>query len=57
MEKKEKCHFFPKTEQEGKTGPVRGVGTYGGDTRKESRRVNMMEILCIHVGKWKRGAY
>jgi hypothetical protein len=43
--------FFKNREQEGKTGPFWGFATLGlgKDIRKECRRVNMMEILCIHV--------
>jgi hypothetical protein len=55
---KQKCLFFflSNREQEGKTCPVKGVGTSGRrwkNIRKGCRRVNMVEILHIHVCKWK----
>jgi hypothetical protein len=28
-----------------------------GEVRKGCRRVKMVQILCIHVYKWKNGAY
>jgi hypothetical protein len=47
--------FFKNREKEGKIGPVWGVGTSeeGEDIRKGCRRVNMVEILCTCVCKWK----
>jgi hypothetical protein len=47
--------FYIKGEQEGRTGPVWGVGTSGRreDVGRGCRRVNMVEILCTHVCKWK----
>jgi hypothetical protein len=47
--------FFRNREQEGKTGPVWEAGTsvMGQVIRKEYRRVNMIEILYVHVCKWK----
>jgi hypothetical protein len=55
---KQKCHFiffYTIGEQEGRTGPVEGVGTSGrGDeVGKGHGRVNMVQILCTHVCKWK----
>jgi hypothetical protein len=43
-------------EQEGKMGPMWTVGATGRevDVRKRCRRVNMVEILCTHVYKWKK---
>jgi hypothetical protein len=44
-----KMPFFKNGEQEGKTGPVWGLAPVSvGDTRKGSRRGNIMEILCTH---------
>jgi hypothetical protein len=47
--------FFKNGQQEGKTGPVCGLVLVGGgeDIRKGCRRVNVVEILCTHVCKWK----
>jgi hypothetical protein len=48
--------FKKKKGQEGKTaGPRAGTMSSGEDIRKGCRRVNMVEILCIHVCKWKNG--
>jgi hypothetical protein len=46
---------FSFTKQEGRTGPVWGFGTSGrGEVAgKVRRRVNMVQILCTHVCKWK----
>jgi hypothetical protein len=43
--------FYKSGEQEGRTGPLWGVGTSGRreDVGKGCRRVNMMQILCTHV--------
>jgi hypothetical protein len=42
------------TEQEGKTSPIWGVVTMGGGKiRKVWGRLNVVEILCTHVWKWK----
>jgi hypothetical protein len=52
--------FFKKIiEQEGRTGPVwkYGASRKGEEVEKVCRRVNMMEILCNHVGKWKNETY
>jgi hypothetical protein len=49
-------YFIYKTrEQEGGTGPVWGVGTSrrGKKLGKEHGWVNMGQILCTHVCKWK----
>jgi hypothetical protein len=45
--------FFTKTEQEGKTGPVWRVGTSGrgGEYKERDQKVNMIEIICMHVCK------
>jgi hypothetical protein len=46
--------FFNKNrDQEGKTGPVWGVGSSGKeeDIRKVCRRVNVVEIFSTHVCK------
>jgi hypothetical protein len=53
--KQTKMSFFKKREQEGKTGSVWGVSISGrgDDIRKGCRRVNILEILCSHVCKWK----
>jgi hypothetical protein len=43
-------------EQEGKISPVWGIATSGRGQdirRKGCRRVNRVEILSIHVYKWK----
>jgi hypothetical protein len=49
--------FFPKTEQEAKTGPLYAGGAHQNerreDIRKGCRRVNMVGISYIHVLKWK----
>jgi hypothetical protein len=47
--------FLIKTEQEGNTDPVWGIGTSGrGETiRKGSQRVNRVEGFCTHVCKLK----
>jgi hypothetical protein len=48
--------FHQNGEQEGKTGPVlAGLVSMGRgkDIRKGCRRVNMTEISCTHVCKWK----
>jgi hypothetical protein len=58
---KQKCHFFLLfssyriREEEGRTGPAWGVGTgrRGEKVRRGCRRVNMVQILCTHVCKWK----
>jgi hypothetical protein len=46
-----KTSYFKKGEQEGRTGPVGGVGTSGkgADIRKGCRRVNVVEILGTYV--------
>jgi hypothetical protein len=51
---KQKCLFFffyINREQEGKTGPVWGSGTSwrGEDIRKGNKRMNMVEILRVHI--------
>jgi hypothetical protein len=50
--------FYKNGEQEAKTGPVRGFGTSGTgeDIRKGCKRVNMVEILCTRICKWKNEA-
>jgi hypothetical protein len=59
---KYKCHFFLFFlyiigEQEGGTGLALGAwfGTSqrGEEVGKGCRRVNMVQILCTHVCKWK----
>jgi hypothetical protein len=48
--------YFSFAEQEGRTGPVWwGADTSGRgeDVGKGCRRVNMVQILCTHVFKWK----
>jgi hypothetical protein len=48
--------FFDKDrEQEGITSPLCGVGTsgMGEDVGRGCRKVNMVQILCIHICKWK----
>jgi hypothetical protein len=54
---KQKCLFFRNREQEGKTGPIWRLGSSGMEEgiRKGCRRVNVdvVEILCSHVCKWK----
>jgi hypothetical protein len=47
--------FLKNEEREGKTGPVWGVGTNGRgkNMRKRYKKVNMVEIFCTHVCKWK----
>jgi hypothetical protein len=51
--------LYKNGEQEGKAGPVLGVSTSGRgkDIRKRHRRVNMVEIFCTHVCKWKNETY
>jgi hypothetical protein len=52
---KQKCLFTKKGEKEGKTVSIWGFGTSGRgeDIRKGYRRVNVVEILCTHIHKWK----
>jgi hypothetical protein len=57
---KQKCHFifsFIKSEnrREEEQGLPRGVGTSGRgkEVGKGYGRVNIVQILCIHVYKWK----
>jgi hypothetical protein len=47
--------FYKMGEQEGRTDPLWGFGTSRSreDVGKEGRRVNMVQILCAHVHKWK----
>jgi hypothetical protein len=47
--------FYKNREQEGKTGPVWGVGIGGrkNGVGKGHRRVNMVQILYAHVCKLK----
>jgi hypothetical protein len=47
--------FFKTGEQKGKICSVWEVGASGKgeNIRKRYRRVNMLEILCVHVCKWK----
>jgi hypothetical protein len=49
--------FYKIVEQEGRTGPVWQVGTgeRGEEVGKDCRRVNMVQILCTHLCKWKNG--
>jgi hypothetical protein len=58
---KQKCCFvFYKNEkQESRTDLVSGVGTSGSgkDVEKGCRRVNMVQILCTPVCKWKHETY
>jgi hypothetical protein len=44
--------FFKNRDQEGKTDPVWGLVPVGGD-RIKKRLVNMVQILCTPVCKWK----
>jgi hypothetical protein len=46
-----KMYFLKNREHEDKTGLFLGVGTSGRgeDIRKGCRRVNVVEMLCIHV--------
>jgi hypothetical protein len=51
--------FYIIGEQEGGIGPVGGgIGTTGSgeDVGKGCRRVNMVQILCVHICKWKNDA-
>jgi hypothetical protein len=50
--------FYKIGEQEGRTGPVRGIGTSGSgkEVGKECQRVNIVQIVCTHVCRWKKGA-
>jgi hypothetical protein len=46
--------FFPKNRTDCKTGPVWGLYQWeGGDYKESVEEVNMVEILCTHVWKWK----
>jgi hypothetical protein len=47
--------FYKIGEQEGGTGPARGVSTSGREeaVEKESRRVNIVQILGTHACKWR----
>jgi hypothetical protein len=45
--------FFKNGGQEGKQ-VLSGTSGRGEDKRKGYRRVNMLEILCIHVQKWEK---
>jgi hypothetical protein len=42
--------FYKIREQEGRTSSVLGVGT---SVEEGCRRVNMLQILCTNVCKWK----
>jgi hypothetical protein len=46
-----KITFFKNGKQEGKTGPVWGLGTSGKeeDKRKGCRRMSVLETLCTHI--------
>jgi hypothetical protein len=46
-------------DQDGRIGPVGGVGTSwrGKDMGRVSRWVNMLQILCAHIYKWKHETY
>jgi hypothetical protein len=47
---KNKNAYFQNKDQEGKTGPVwRLEPVWGADIRKGCGRVNVVEILCIHL--------
>jgi hypothetical protein len=54
---KQKYHVLKNKvrEQEGRIGPLWGIGTPGSgeDVGKGYRRENMVQILDIHVCKWK----
>jgi hypothetical protein len=57
---KQECHFFFFLKirgQEGGTGFVRGGGVdtsgRGEGVGKGCRKVNMVQILCVYVNKWK----
>jgi hypothetical protein len=43
--------FFKNREQEGKTGPAWWLAPVGEgeDIRKEYRKVNMVDVFCIHI--------
>jgi hypothetical protein len=48
--------FYKIREWDGRIGPVWTVGTsgrWGEDMEKEYRRVNMVQILCMHVYEGK----
>jgi hypothetical protein len=47
--------FYKIREQEGRIGPVWGLATNGRgeNVGKGYRRVNMVQILCTHICKWK----
>jgi hypothetical protein len=56
--KQKKCHFIflkKNVKQEERTSSVWGVGTrgIGEDVEKGYRRVNIIQILCTYVYKWK----
>jgi hypothetical protein len=58
--KQTKCHFFSFTKSENRRAEqvlLGGVGNSGSgeDVGKVCRRVNMVQILCGHVCKWKNG--
>jgi hypothetical protein len=50
--------FYKSGEQEVREGSVWGVGTNGSgeDVGRGCRRVNMVQIFCTHVCKWKNEA-
>jgi hypothetical protein len=57
---KQKYRFFSFTKlEEGRTGPEWGGGTSGReeDVGKSCRRVNIVQILCTYVCKWKNETY
>jgi hypothetical protein len=61
MLNKQKCNFFSfsKTESRKAKQVLSGVGGVGISGREENikkgyRRVNMVEIKCAHVCKWKK---
>jgi hypothetical protein len=47
--------FYKFGEQEGRTDPIWEFGNCGRreEVGKEHGRVNMVQILCMHVCKWK----
>jgi hypothetical protein len=47
--------FYKIREQEGRTGPIWGdwYQWEGEDMGRDCRRVNIVQILCTHVYKWK----
>jgi hypothetical protein len=53
LNKKNNTSFFYKIrEQEGRTGLAWGIGTSWRRKKVGKGRVNIVQVLCTHVGEW-----